>query len=105
MHPDDQSAVDQELELTRTYIATLPAPIRTAIEVMRLAHMVGSGLRVIAGTDHIEALEEYAAETRAYVFAGWFYGEITEDQKRELFDYIREQTSARRDQLAALWVN
>lgn len=69
---------------------------------MRLANMVGMGLRVIADTSHAEALEEYAAETRAYVFAAWFYNEITEDQKSAVFDYIRAQAAARRAQLATL---
>lgn len=102
MHPDQLAALDHEHELTRAAIAALPAPIRSAVEAMRLRTMVGMGLRVIAGTSYPEHLEEYAAETRAYVFAAWFYDEITEDQKRALFDHIRDQASARRKQLAAL---
>lgn len=102
MHNAQTAALDHDRELTHAFIAALPAPIRAAVEALRLAYMVGMGLRVIAGTSHAEALEEYAAETRAYVFAGWFYEEITEDQKRALFDHIRDQASARRAQLVAL---
>jgi hypothetical protein len=101
MHPDQLAALDNDRELTRAFMAALPVPVRAALEPLRLAYMVGMGLRVIASTRHAEALEEYAAETRAYVTAGWFYDEITEDQKRVLFDHIREQASARREQLTA----
>lgn len=101
MHPDQRAALDNNRAQTFAHIEALPPSVRVAVKSMRLALTVGHVLRDIAGATFADRLGEYAAEARAYVFAAWFYNEITDDEKNTLEAYIGAKVNERREVLAA----